>query len=150
MAQAPSELAPDKSVFRLWLEAFVPAGQQYPNGEVFRPSSKDQEDAKARGGPVRVTVWDSQLTTPSQAKAFWGRSERAIAFELPVSGVVQLRQRYHRPELRVVRDPLDDPRPGAQGHCGFEGLDRKSGQPRTAHKTLLDDVAQLCREIARV
>jgi len=149
MAEAP-ELPPDRTVFRLWPEAFVPAGQRYPNGEAFRPSSKDQDDAKARRGPVRVTVWDLQLTTPAQAKAFWGRPEPAIAFELSVAGVQQLGQKHHRPELRVVRDPLNDWRHGAQDHCGLEGLERKSGQPRIAHKTLLDDVAQLCRQIARV
>jgi hypothetical protein len=149
MAEAP-EPPPEKTVFPLSTAAFVPVCQKYPNGELFRPSSKDIEDAKARGGPVRAPVWDPQLTTAAQAKTFWGRLEPAIAFELAVSGVHRLQQKHNRPQLRVVRDPLNDPRPGARGHCGFEGLDRKSGEPRTVHKTLLDDVAQLCSEIARV
>lgn len=150
MPQA-SELGPDEVVFRLFREHFIPDGQKYPNGEAFIPSSIDQDDAKKRGIPVRVTVWDQALTTPSQAKFIWGYNQPVIVFKIRVRDVIQLRARIQRLSMAVVRDPLiATDKAGSEGHCGFEGLDRKKDEPRTKYKTLLDEVAQLCRESARV
>ncbi len=150
MPQAP-ELDPQKVVFRLFSLNFVPDGQRYPNGEAFAPSDVDKADAKKRGIPIRVSVWDRDMTTPLQAKSIWGINKPAIAFALRVSDVIQLRTDRGWSRLSIVSDPLEDSDiPGAEGHCGFEGLDRMKGEPRIEYKTLLDEVAQLCSEIDRV
>jgi len=161
MPDGAPELEPDKLVFRFVRNEvrFIPAGQHYPNGDVFRPSTADYADAKARKTPVRVSVWDRELTLPQQAKAIRQMLQAEtiriiqteIAFGLYAGGLVLLRERHQRPSIRVVRDPLlNHPMPGAAGHCGIEGLDHQSGEPRKLYKTLLDDVAQLCHELTRL
>jgi len=60
-----------------------------------------------------------------------------IAYDLPAAKVMQVRARLNAHRLRIVRDP--DPTitgPGAEGHCGIEGLDRLPGTPRHIVKTL--------------
>ena len=47
-------------------------------------------------------------------------------------------------DMTVVRDPLpaeQRDKPGANGHCGIEGLIRPNGVKRTDYWELLDDLA---------
>jgi hypothetical protein len=48
--------------------------------------------------------------------------------------------------LRVVRDPLESPlaeMPGANGHCGIEGLARRPGEPKALYRELRVRLADL-------
>ena len=48
--------------------------------------------------------------------------------------------------LRVVRDPLEPPlaeMPGADGHCGIEGLARRPGEPKALYRELRVRLADL-------
>ncbi len=147
------ELQSTDSVFKLVPseDRFVPAGQKFPIGSVFEPSSNDKRDAQDRNTNVRLTVWDLELTTFREAKEIWSRAVACIAYGLSVADVLELRAICKLERWRVVRDPLPETAgPGHGGHCGFEGLDRAPGQKRTAYKTLLDELAQRCFELARL
>ncbi|MCZ7681549.1 MAG: hypothetical protein M5U28_23230 [Sandaracinaceae bacterium] len=116
---------------------FAPAYYR-PTARDVRPSDGDKHDAKERGVPVRVSVWDEERTSARQAADF--RSVRPLlvlrALGSEVASVGET--------IRIVYDPLggaDASRPGAEGHAGIEGLDRPDGHPRAAWNKFLDDVA---------
>jgi hypothetical protein len=138
-----AELGAEKDILRLVrkIAQFVPDGRPPLNGEAFAPTTDDEAEAKRHSQPIRVSVWDIQLTTIEQAKAF-RTSELLLAFILTVQDVNDVRQIFHLPRLKVVADPLNDPRPGAIGHCGIEGLDRQSGEGRKTYKATRDELAR--------
>jgi hypothetical protein len=121
---------------------FIPPGSRANLSDAFVPSTGDKDEAAARGKPVRVSVWDLALTSIEEARVFFG-DEDSLPFSLQVECVVKAAHKLGQSRLRVVRDPLADPRPGSAGHCGIEGLDREPKTPRPQHKALLDEVA-LC------
>jgi hypothetical protein len=138
-----TELAEDKTVFRLIREdgRFVPPGARVPNGAAFEPSDYDKQEAKATDTPVRVSCWDTDLTTVGQAKSLRPDRGPTLPFGLHVSDLVEIRKTTES-RLRVVSDPLDPPRgAGSEGHCGIEGLDRPTGGDKKLHKAKLDEVA---------
>ena len=128
---------------------FVPEGARFPNSVAIEPSSKDKEDAKRRGTPVRVSVWDRGRTTVAQAVGCRRTDKPQRAYTLPVDGVHAVRAQFANSRLRVVEDPLEELRDqaGGDGHCGVEGLDRVAGQPRVDWKDMLDELVQHCSEI---
>lgn len=102
-------------------------------------SENDKRQAVERGTPPLLSVFDAVRTTISQAEVIRGVAMESLAFGLRVQEIRSL----HVPEmsgpLRVLRDLLDPPLvdlPGADGHCGIEGLDRKHGENRTIYKEL--------------
>jgi hypothetical protein len=145
------ELPDHTLVFRLVTEdeRYIPLGAPYPNGTVFEPSSEDKQEAQARDQPVRISVWDAALTRVPQALAFRGNPRPCRAWGVLAAVIMELRAKRERPALRAVRDPLlDDARPGAEGHCGIEGLDRQPGESKLRLKELRDDLATRCRELS--
>jgi hypothetical protein len=143
MPIAGEELGAEKDILRLVrrIAQFVPDGRPSLNGDAFVPTTDDEAEAKRRSQPVRVSVWDLQLTTIEQAKAFC-TSEPLLAFSLTVQDVNDVSQIFQLPRLKVVADPLNDPRPGASGHCGIEGLDRQSGEGKKTYKATRDELAR--------
>jgi len=134
-----TELEQHKTVFRFIpdQDRFIPPGARFPNGEAFEPSSEDK-----KGSPIRVTVWDTSLTTAAQARSLRPERGPALPYGLRVADVVEIRNRLE-PRLRVVAEPIEPPTgPGSDGHCGMEGLDRLSGASKKIHKAKLDEVAQ--------
>ena len=120
---------------------FTPDGWK-PTWQEFAPSDTDKQDAVTRGGPVRVSVWDAVRTTVAAAKAF--RSRTTIVLSAQVSTVVAAGARD------VVYDPLSMPdmaKEGADGHCGIEGLERQSNEPRPSWKERLQRVADYFRVV---
>jgi hypothetical protein len=120
---------------------------------MLNPSSEDKDEAARRSLPVRVSVWDRSRTSVGQAKVLT-RSDTEpllgqLAFSLKVSDVDEIKRRLNRDTLCVVEDHLDPPRAeeGADGHCGIEGLDRRSGEQRKEHKDMLAVVARACVEV---
>lgn len=124
---------------------FIPEGARLPTHCAFEPSDVDKEEAQSGNHPVRLSVYDTALTTPEQAVGF--RSVEAVPFLLPVGIAAEIAKRYNEHRFRVVRDP-DDPSahgPGADGHCGIEGLERdKPRVTRPTHRAFLSDLAAAC------
>ncbi len=143
-AHPGQELEPEKSVFRLVRSAFIPEGAEFPTGGTFEPSSEEKASS-----PVRVSVWDPELTTVAQARALYSGTASNIACILRVKDLAKLRAR--RPLLRVVWEPIRPNRgPGSDGHCGIEGLKRPDSESRVQHKVFLDDLAALARRFDEV
>jgi hypothetical protein len=152
MIQAPAiELGFEATTLRLVRDEprFIPPGAKFPNSIAIEPTNEDKEDARRRGLPIRVSVWDRARTSVSQAVTFRRSVEPLRAYSLPVAGVVAVKNRFNLARLRVVEDPLEDlgEEPGADGHCGVEGLDREQGQPRSAWRDMLDELLQYCTEL---
>jgi len=145
-----AELLAEQSVFRLirQTDRFIPAGKPGLNGAAFEPSSEDKAEAEKLHQPVRVSVWETVLTTVVQARAFRAVPD-TIPYRLEVSDVIATKQKL-QPDgrLRVVADPLlDDPKPGAHGHCGIEGLDRRASEGGLIYKALRDELALRARRM---
>lgn len=100
-------------------DRFWPPGQTFPNGEMaFQLSTPDKEEGERRGREPLASVWDYDLTTVAEAKAFRpGKPTRACWLWVhAVCSVAPGR-------LRVLADPRPaTDGPGAEGHCGIAGL----------------------------
>lgn len=109
-----------------------------PTHQELEPSTDDKRYAAANGRPVRVSVWDATLTSIAEARAFRGRQVIAIS-----AVVAHVRAAG---AVTVVYDHLEPPdfeKPGAAGHAGIEGLERASGEPKTAWRTRLQKIADV-------
>jgi hypothetical protein len=88
--------------------------------------------------PPLLSVFDGNRTGVSQAEAIRGVAAASAAFGLRVEAVRGIRVPRLRP-LRVLRDPLDPPLselPGAEGHCGIDGLHRSPGEEKRLYREL--------------
>lgn len=116
---------------------FTPDGWR-PTHQELEPSTEDKSYAAVQGRPVRVSVWDATLTSIAEARAFRGRQIiviGAVAADVCGAGAAA-----------VVYDRLEPPaseKPGAAGHAGIEGLERVSGEPKTAWRTRLQKIADV-------
>lgn len=111
----------------------------------FELSQNDKAHASKTGQPPLLSVFDGQRTQVPQARAIHGVDRESIAFGLKVSGIRSVSVPGLRP-LRVVRDPLEPPLcflPGADGHCGIEGLARTPGEDKRLYKELRVRLADL-------
>jgi hypothetical protein len=109
-------------------------------------SENDKAQAVQRGTPPLLSVFDGSRTTVAQAEAIRSVPGDSLAFGLWVQEVGVLNFLGMRQPLRVLRDPLDPPLsgfPGADGHCGIEGLDRRPGEDRKIYKELRVRLADL-------
>lgn len=146
-AHPGDELDESRTVLRLAPDAhpFVPPGQPGVNGDAFAPSSADKNEADQLRQPVRVSVWDTQMTTTAQARRIHGRSD-TVAVALAVVDIIKVRVEMSASRLRAVWDPRNpDDGPGARGHCGIEGLDRPSGVPKPVYRAIWDELARRAR-----
>ncbi|HKH44801.1 MAG TPA: hypothetical protein VKM72_09070 [Thermoanaerobaculia bacterium] len=85
-----------------------------------------------------MSVFDGSCTTIQQAEAIRGVAAESAAFGLRVETIRCIRVPGLR-SLRVLRDPLDPPLsglPGADGHCGIEGLHRGAGEEKRLYREL--------------
>lgn len=137
---------PETVVFRLVsinrLE-FVPpdTARELPLPAAFEPSDDDKKDSV----PL-LTVWDRGRTSIQQAKMIRNCDrEPAKAFALHAHDV-ETKVVFHDGSnpLRVVRDPLDLPKAGANGHCGISGLVKKPGEEKKWYKDLKRQLRDLC------
>lgn len=82
--------------------------------------------------------FDGSRTTVQQAEIIRGIAAESAAFGLRVETIRSIRVPGLRP-LRVLRDPLDPPLselPGANGHCGIDGLHRAPGEEKRLYREL--------------
>jgi hypothetical protein len=111
----------------------------------FELSQNDRAHAERTGEPPRLSVFDKERTTVAQARAIRGGEKEAVAFGLRVPDIRAVSLAGREP-LRVVRDPLESPlaeMPGADGHCGIEGLSRRPGEPKALVRELRVRLADL-------
>ena len=109
-------------------------------------SENDKRQSAERGTPALLSVFDAAWTTVAQAEAIRGVAQESLAFGLRVPEVRSLTVSGMRQPLRIVRDPLEPPLstlPGAEGHCGLEGLERLPGEDRKIYRELRVRLADL-------
>ena len=109
-------------------------------------SENDKRHAAERGAPPLLSVFDATQTTVAEAEAIRGVPDESLAFGLRVPEVRSLTISGMRQPLRIVRDPLEPPlsaKPGANGHCGIEGLERLPGEDRKVYRELRVRLADL-------
>lgn len=130
LAAIKHDFPPDSPALRFWH---------------FELSENDRARAERTGLPARLSVFDSERTTVAQARAIWGVEKESAAFGFRVPEIRAVHVSGLEP-LRVVRDPLDSPlaeMPGAEGHCGIEGLARRPGEPKALYRELRVRLADL-------
>jgi hypothetical protein len=86
----------------------------------FSLNTKERQRVTDRDGVGSISVWDSYLATAEQADAFLEPKKR-ISFRLNVALIRALPF-----DLHVIREPLDDSRPGGGGHCGLQDVWRSN------------------------
>jgi hypothetical protein len=129
---------------------FIPeSGPSALNWMAFNPSNEDRKAANESGNPVRVSVFDWTKTTIAQARAFRS-GVPCKPFELHQTQFAKFRDKWSKSPARIVFDELDDPHrslPGADGHCGIEGLVRADAEKKPDWKARLQDLADRCRGV---
>ena len=146
VSPAEKELPREARVVRLAkdIPKFVPTGQPPLNGEVFAPSSDDEQEAIERNLPVRVSAWDLSEITAIGASVFRNLSGQKIwTLEMNVSQIANVATEFELSRVRVVSDPLQSDLPGATAHCGIEGLDRRPGESKKQIKAARDELARV-------
>jgi hypothetical protein len=113
----------------------------------FELSQNDRSHAEKTGNPPRLSVFDMDRTTVAQALAIRGVEQESAAFGLRVPEIRAVRTAGLDP-LRVVRDPPLSEMPGADGHCGIEGLARRPGDPKALVRELRVMLADLSFPLA--
>ena len=139
-------LPPTAVVMRLvrHTESLFPPGSSRPIPRAFELSTADKDEARRRGMPALLSVFDTSRTTLPQAIALRGGTDPMTAFGLPVAGVHSIRVQ-NRARLRVIEDPLSPERgSGGEGHAGIEGLERRAGEPKAPLKQIQMHLADLC------
>lgn len=119
-----------------------PKDSPKPLADLFRPTSTEKAIAQATGSPILRSVFDRERTTVAQARSIRRTESDTVPFGLPVDGIRSVAIPGTTRNLRVLRDLFDqivlpenpslDPlrseletvaaMPGADGHCGIEGL----------------------------
>lgn len=148
----PNEQLPrDAVVLRLVTlkDVFLPHGRDdLPIGAAFAVTEADRQEGQERDRPAMVSVWEHPITTVEQATSI-RRADAAAAgrdsttefvpFWLNVAQVIDCGPVDRLRVLADPRPPTDGP--GAEGHSGIEGLDRRPGEARLIVKEMLDKIA---------
>ena len=116
----------------------------------FELSTADRKAAEETGRPALLSVFERSRTSVPEARAITGKADAAV-FQLMIEQVVQLPVPGQGEKLAVRRDPLAPPAdqlPGADGHCGIQGLNRPSSVPRAHYKELRSQLADLATTVA--
>ena len=107
--------------------AFV-GDDRRPTWRALRPTPDDLEEAKTKGMPVRVSVWDLELATLEEVEHFLRPTKPRAPFELAAADVAAAREHWSRPAVQLVADPRPEDAPAAKAHCGIEGLEQDKGE----------------------
>jgi hypothetical protein len=128
------------TIFRLaTLKDTFPPDSEKLQVSHFELSENDKRRAEETGSPPLLSVFEGARTTVAQALVIRGVQAESAAFGLQVEDVRQIQVAGLDRRLRVLRDPLDPPLselPGADGHCGIEGLDRRHAEEKRLYREL--------------
>jgi hypothetical protein len=128
------------TIFRLaTLKDTFPPDSEKLQVSHFELSENDKRCAEETGSPPLLSVFEGARTTVAQAVAIRGVQAESAAFGLRVEDVLEVRVAGLERCLRVLRDPLFSPlseMPGADGHCGIEGLDRRPFEEKRLYREL--------------
>ena len=148
MREAFAPIDPSAVVFRMCKTdgVFLPDGHQLPTIGWLQPNSREKEDAERRGRRhPGITVWDTELTTQTQARTLWakgGERGKTSSFRIKVGRILDVSAKHLR-EVAVVADPLiEETANGGEGHCLAEGLRTPPGAETNLHKVFLADLVQ--------
>jgi hypothetical protein len=117
-----------------------PSDSHHPRPGHFVPSTPERE-IEDRTGILLISVFDRSRTTVAQARQIRRAEGEFAAFELDVIKICSIEIPESNPlrSLRVVRDPIEPElaaMPGANGHCGIEGLGKKPCPVKSNRKKL--------------
>jgi hypothetical protein len=116
----------------------------------FQLSSEDHKEAEAMGRPARLSVFDRERTTVDQCLQIRGlvrgEGREPVGFQLLVTKIREI-SCQGLPALRVFRDPLPSREPGADGHCGIAGLDRRPGESRAAYRYIISKLVDIASRV---
>lgn len=128
------------TIFRLaTLKDTFPPDSEKLQVSHFELSENDKRHAEETGSPPLLSVFDGARTKVAQAVAIRGVQAEAAAFGLRVEDIREIQVVGLERRLRVRRDPLAPPlsdMPGADGHCGIEGLDRRPFEEKWLYREL--------------
>jgi hypothetical protein len=103
----------------------------------FDLSENDKRDGERRGRSPLLSVFDGESTLVEQEALIRGVEADSASFGVRVEHVRRVQVTGLSRSLRVLRDPLEPPAcdfPGAEGHCGIEGLDRRPGEEKRLYR----------------
>ena len=103
----------------------------------FRLTDKECAAAEFNGGVGGLSVWDFNRTTPEQARAFL-TTPRPTIYSLSVAEVRGITSA----DLHVCRDPINDPRAGADGHCLVANVYSRDEKVRRSIRAVVMRVAK--------
>ena len=147
-----NELGSSVEVMRVreYGQSFIPNRSKIrPVPEAFELSDIDKEDVV----PL-LSVWETAKTTLEQGKAirgFNGPATFCLGFAITVAQILSAAAQYiPARKVAVISDPLDGPEslmPGADGHAGILGINRRSGDVRGPYRAFRASLANMCRII---
>jgi hypothetical protein len=126
---------------------FVPLGSKLPTWLALKPHPNDEAEAEAKRTHVRVSVWDLDITQVADAQAHRGKP--GLAYKANVAELLEEAVRHSLGHAVAVFPAPCTPEDhsqalqGCEGHCGIEGLDRRSGPLKDAWRDMLTELARL-------
>lgn len=132
MSADGSPVPDDRDVLRLPKPPpiFVPA-DYVPQWQDFEPSTTEKALT-----PVRISVWDSSLTTVDEAQAFMNRRSIVVA-----ANVATVKAAGSGAIVYEAIPPPNDALRGAAGHAGIEGLTQAPGETKKGRLDRLTRIA---------
>jgi hypothetical protein len=128
------------TIFRLAsLKETFPPDSPRLNAAHFELSANDRLDGERKGRSPLLSVFDGERTRVEEAFHIRGVAAESAAYAVRVEEIRSIRVTGLSRSLRVLRDPLEPPLadlPGAEGHCGIEGLDRRAGEEKRLYREL--------------
>jgi len=144
----------DGIVFRLaFLQADFPPNSPHISLAHLRPSPKDLARAEEAGHAPLVTVFDAARTTVDQAVVIRNIPTPTVPFFWNVDKIIAIGSDAWPRAFRVFREellPPDNGLPGADGHCGLEGLQRPPDMPIKLFKEFREELRKMSRPPGRV
>ncbi len=117
---------------------FVPE-EYVPQWQDFEPSTQEKAIT-----PVRISVWDSSLTTADEARAFMHRPSIVVA-----GNVAAVKQAGSGAIVYEAIPPPDDTRSGAAGHSGIEGMTQAPGETKKGRLDRITRIASCFQLVSR-
>lgn len=135
---------------------FYVEGITTPPVKLFQPSTDDINAAAETGSPVRVSVWNLDSTSCTEAHQVQcclaeGERPKRNAVYIGSADIEEVARKAHERGIhgiKLVDDPLEEGpcsgHPGYDGHRGIEGLKRQKGCSKADMRAILTELASRC------